>query len=85
MAALAEAFEDVCAGTPGIMLLAAKAGGGKKRLAAESGARVVGRALGVSAGCVESSAGTLPYAPYSAAVRQAQTSLYRLAVYRRPI
>ena len=70
LAVLSDAFGVVAAGTPGVVLVGAEAGGGKSRLAAEFTARVAGRALVLSGGCVELSAAGLPYAPFAAALRE---------------
>lgn len=50
---LAGAFTAAADGTPGFVLLGAEARGGKSRLAAEFAARVSGRALMLTGGCVE--------------------------------
>ena len=58
------------AGCAGTVLVGAEAGGGKSRLVSEFTARVAGRALVLAGGCVELSAAGLPYAPFTAALRQ---------------
>jgi DNA-binding CsgD family transcriptional regulator len=70
MAVLAGAFEDAAGGIPGAVLVGAEAGGGKSRLVAEFAARLSGRALVLAGGCVELGAAGLPYAPFTAALRQ---------------
>src|SRR5215469_1300008 len=67
---LASAFGDAARGLPGMVLVGAEAGGGKSRLVEEFAARVGGRALVLVGGCVELSAAGLPYAPFTAALRQ---------------
>jgi hypothetical protein len=67
---LAGAFADAAAGTPGTVLIGAEAGGGKSRLVGEFAATVRDRALVLVGGCVELGAGGLPYAPFTAALRQ---------------
>jgi hypothetical protein len=70
MAVLAGAFEDAASGIPGAVLVGAEAGGGKSRLVAEFAAPLSGRALVLAGGCVELGAAGLPYAPFTAALRQ---------------
>ena len=70
LAVLADAFSAAVGRTPGIVLVGAEAGGGKSRLAAEFTARVAGRSLVISGGCVELSSAGLPYAPFTAALRE---------------
>ena len=70
LAVLADAFSAAVGRTPGIVLVGAEAGGGKSRLAAEFTARVAGRSLVISGGCVELSSVGLPYAPFTAALRE---------------
>src|SRR5215470_4182319 len=70
LAVLASAFDDAASGMPGTVLVGAEAGGGKSRLVGEFAARVAGRALVLAGGCVELSAAGLPYAPFTAALRQ---------------
>jgi DNA-binding CsgD family transcriptional regulator len=69
LAALDGAFAAAAGGTPATVLVGAEAGGGKSRLAAEFTARVRDRALVLTGGCVELTAGGLPYAPFAAALR----------------
>ena len=69
LAVLSDAFGGAAAGMPGIVLVGAEAGGGKSRLVAEFTARVAGRALVLSGGCVELSGAALPYAPFAAVLR----------------
>jgi DNA-binding CsgD family transcriptional regulator/tetratricopeptide (TPR) repeat protein len=70
LAVLAGVFDDVAGGVPGTVLVGAEAGGGKSRLVGEFAARVAGRARVLAGGCVELSATGLPYAPFTAALRQ---------------
>ena len=70
LAVLGEAFTAAARGTPAVVLLGAEAGGGKSRLAAEFATRVAGRAHVLAGGCVELSGPGLPYAPFTAALRQ---------------
>jgi predicted ATPase len=67
---LASAFGDAAGGLPRMVLVGAEAGGGKSRLVDEFAARLGGRALVLAGGCVELSAAGLPYAPFTAALRQ---------------
>jgi predicted ATPase len=70
LSVLASAFDDAADGQPGTVLVGAEAGGGKSRLVSEFAARLDGRALVLAGGCVELSAAGLPYAPFTAALRQ---------------
>jgi DNA-binding CsgD family transcriptional regulator/tetratricopeptide (TPR) repeat protein len=70
LAALEGAMGAAAAGRPATVLVGAEAGGGKSRLAAEFAARVRDRALVLAGGCVELTAGGLPYAPFVAALRE---------------
>ena len=67
---LADAFEDAAEGTPRTVLTGAEAGGGKSRLVTEFTGTVGDRALVLTGSCVELGAGGLPYAPFTAALRQ---------------
>jgi predicted ATPase len=67
---LAGALEDASGGTPRTVLTGAEAGGGKSRLIAEFLAAAGDRALVLAGGCVGLDAGGLPYAPFTAALRQ---------------
>ena len=67
---LASAFDDAAGSTPRTVLTAAEAGGGKSRLVTEFTATVGDRAMVLTGGCVELGAGGLPYAPFTAALRQ---------------
>jgi DNA-binding CsgD family transcriptional regulator len=69
LAVLGRAFDATAAGTAGTVLIGADAGGGKSRLAGEFTATVAGRALVLAGGCVELDAGGLPYAPFTAMLR----------------
>ena len=70
LAALSGAFDTAAGGKPATVLVGAEAGGGKSRLAGEFADRVRGRALVLAGGCVELTAGGLPYAPFAAALRE---------------
>ena len=70
LAVLADAFADVAGGMARVVLVGAEAGGGKSRLADEFAARVADRALVLAGGCVELGAAGLPYAPFTAVLRQ---------------
>src|SRR5215469_16956206 len=67
---LASAFGDAADGLPRMVLVGAEAGGGKSRLVDEFAARLGDRALVLAGGCVELSAAGLPYAPFTAGLRQ---------------
>ena len=67
---LASAFGDAAGGLTRMVLVGAEAGGGKSRLVGEFAARLGDRALVLAGGCVELSAAGLPYAPFTAALRQ---------------
>jgi DNA-binding CsgD family transcriptional regulator/tetratricopeptide (TPR) repeat protein len=67
---LADAIEDASGGRPRTVLAGAEAGGGKSRLITEFVATVGDRALVLTGGCVGLGAGGLPYAPFTAALRQ---------------
>jgi DNA-binding CsgD family transcriptional regulator/tetratricopeptide (TPR) repeat protein len=67
---LAAAFEDAAGSAPRTVLTGAEAGGGKSRLITEFTATVADRAMVIAGGCVELGAGGLPYAPFTAALRQ---------------
>jgi len=70
LALLASAFEDAAGGTPRTVLVGAEAGGGKSRLIGEFAGTVRDRALVLTGSCVQLSAGGLPYAPFTAVLRQ---------------
>ena len=70
LAVLADAFEAAAGGASGTVLLGAEAGGGKSRLAREFAARVGDRALVLAGGCVDMGTAGLPYAPFTAALRE---------------
>ena len=63
------AFEAAAGGAPQVVLVGAEAGGGKSRLVGEFAAQVRGRALVLAGGCVDLGAAGLPYAPFTAALR----------------
>jgi DNA-binding CsgD family transcriptional regulator len=67
---LADAFEAAASGTSRTVLLGAEAGGGKSRLAQEFAARVADRALVLAGGCVDMGVAGLPYAPFTAVLRE---------------
>jgi DNA-binding CsgD family transcriptional regulator/tetratricopeptide (TPR) repeat protein len=70
MAVLARAFAEATAGVPGTVLIGAEAGGGKSRLVSEFTASVREKALVLAGGCVEVSGAGLPYAPFTALLRE---------------
>lgn len=70
MAVLARAFASASAGEPGAVLIGAEAGGGKSRLVGEFTGSVREKALVLAGGCVEVSAAGLPYAPFTALLRE---------------
>ena len=70
LTALARAFDDAASGLTATVLVGAEAGGGKSRLVGEFAARLDGRALVLAGGCVELAGAGLPYAPFTAALRQ---------------
>ncbi|HEY2268011.1 MAG TPA: AAA family ATPase [Streptosporangiaceae bacterium] len=70
LALLASALADASGGTPRTVLTGAEAGGGKSRLITEFAATAGDRALILTGGCVGLGAGGLPYAPFTAALRQ---------------
>jgi DNA-binding CsgD family transcriptional regulator len=67
---LLEAFEAARTEAPATVLLAGEAGGGKTRLVNEFAARVGDDARVLAGGCMELSSAGLPYAPFTAALRQ---------------
>ena len=69
MAVMARMFDYAAQGVAGAVLVAAEAGGGKSRLVREFGRRLGDRALVLTGSCVEQHA-ALPYAPFSAALRE---------------
>ncbi|HVV58942.1 MAG TPA: AAA family ATPase [Gaiellaceae bacterium] len=69
LAALSAAFDAAVDRVPTTVLVTAEAGGGKSRLVREFASAVHDRAVVLVGGCVETSAGELPYAPFSAALR----------------
>ncbi len=64
------AFEAAAGGMPQVVLVGAEAGGGKSRLVTEFAAQVRDRALVLAGGCVVLGAAGLPYAPFTAALRE---------------
>jgi DNA-binding CsgD family transcriptional regulator len=70
LALLDDAFSTAADGTAGTVLIGADAGGGKSRLVSEFAARVADRALVLTGGCVELAEAGLPYAPFTAMLRQ---------------
>jgi DNA-binding CsgD family transcriptional regulator len=75
LAVLARAFGAAADGTAGTVLIGADAGGGKSRLVGEFAATVADRALVLTGGCVELGAAGLPYAPFTAMLRELVRSL----------
>jgi DNA-binding CsgD family transcriptional regulator/tetratricopeptide (TPR) repeat protein len=69
VAALERAWEAAAGGKPQVVLVGAEAGGGKSRLVSEFTARVKGRAVVLSGGCVILGSAGLPYAPIITALR----------------
>jgi DNA-binding CsgD family transcriptional regulator len=67
---LERALDAVTSGTAGAVLIGAEAGGGKSRLVSEFTGRVRDRALVLAGGCVEVSPAGLPYAPFTALLRE---------------
>jgi ATP/maltotriose-dependent transcriptional regulator MalT len=72
LAVLAEAYETAGEGTPTTVLLGGEAGVGKTRLVTEFAARMheTGKVRVLVGGCLELSSAGLPYAPFTAALRQ---------------
>ena len=66
---LGEAFEAAAGGTPQVVLVGGEAGSGKSRVVAEFTAGLRERALLLVGGCVDLGAAGLPYAPFTAALR----------------
>ncbi len=69
IAALRRVFGQVCAGSPGVVLLGGEAGAGKTRLITGFTDGVAGRAVVLSGGCVDLGGAGLAFAPYTAALR----------------
>ena len=67
---LERALDAAAGGTAGAVLIGSEAGGGKSRLVSEFTGRVRDRALVLAGGCVEVSAAVLPYAPFTALLRE---------------
>src|SRR5215469_2494162 len=67
---LERALDAAVGGTAGAVLIGSEAGGGKSRLVSEFTDRVRDRALVLAGGCVEVSAAGLPYAPFTALLRE---------------
>ena len=63
------ALEAAAGGALQVVLVGAEAGGGKSRLVTEFATRVRGRAVVLAGGCVDLGAAGLPYAPFTAALR----------------
>jgi hypothetical protein len=70
LAVLARAFDDAAGGSAGTVLAGAEAGGGKTQLVGEFAAALGDRAFVLTGGCVDLSAAGLPYAPFTAVLRQ---------------
>jgi DNA-binding CsgD family transcriptional regulator len=67
---LVGALDEAIGGMPGTVLLGAEAGGGKSRLVAEFANQVRDRALVLAGGCVDLGGTGVPYAPFTAALRE---------------
>ena len=67
---LGDAFGAAAAGMPQLVLVGAEAGGGKSRLVAEFTTQLRGRALVLAGACVDLGVAGLPYAPFTAALRE---------------
>jgi hypothetical protein len=70
VSALRDAFEAAARGVPQLVLVGGEAGGGKSRLVAEFTSQVRDRALVLAGGCVDLGVAGLPYAPFTAALRE---------------
>jgi predicted ATPase len=68
--ALTRAFDAAVAGVSQLVLVGSEAGGGKSRLVAEFTAGLRDRALVLAGGCVDLGVAGLPYAPFTAALRE---------------
>jgi hypothetical protein len=75
LAVLGRAFSAAADGTAGTVLIGADAGGGKSRLVSEFAANVADKALVLTGGCVDVGAAGLPYAPFTAMLRELVRSL----------
>ncbi|MCG5218622.1 helix-turn-helix transcriptional regulator [Streptosporangium sp. KLBMP 9127] len=71
LGALVAALGRAREGTPSVVVIGGEAGGGKSRLLSEFAARVHGESpvLVLTGGCIELGAAGLPYAPFTAALR----------------
>ncbi len=70
LAALDAALADVERGAPVTLLIGGEAGVGKTRLLTEFADRMTGRGLALIGGCLELGASGLPFAPFTAVLRQ---------------
>jgi predicted ATPase/DNA-binding CsgD family transcriptional regulator len=64
------AFDAAAGGMAGAVLIGGEGGGGKSRLVSEFTSRLRERALVLAGGCVEVSTAGLPYAPFTALLRE---------------
>ena len=69
LSALMTAFEEAAGGAPAAVLIGAESGGGKSRLVSEFTALVPGNTMVLAGGCVDLGSAGLPYAPFTAALR----------------
>src|SRR5262245_6843099 len=67
---LAESYERTAGGDARTVLIGAEAGGGKSRLIREFAGRLGDRALVLTGRCAEQSEASLPYAPFTAMLRE---------------
>jgi ATP/maltotriose-dependent transcriptional regulator MalT len=67
---LDEALADARLGQPAAVLIGGEAGVGKSRLVSEFAARAAGEARALTGGCLELGASGLPFAPFTALLRQ---------------
>lgn len=75
LAVLVEAYGRVDDGAPATVLIGGEAGVGKTRLVREFTSRVAQRARVLTGGCVERGADGLPFAPFTAALRNLVATL----------
>jgi predicted ATPase len=69
LATLGQVSDQVRAGSPAVVLVGGEAGAGKTRLLAEFTGGLAGQALLLSGGCVDLGSDSLPFAPFTAALR----------------
>jgi tetratricopeptide (TPR) repeat protein len=67
---LAESYDEAAGGDARTVLIGAEAGGGKSRLISEFTGRLGDRALVLTGRCVEQTEASLPYAPFTAMLRE---------------